>query len=313
MNINCNLDQQILYIARCQYKFFLSKPNVVGVGLGIKLKNGIDTGQNCIKVFVTRKLPQNNLCKNALVPTLYQGIITDVEEIQNNNLYYPKNNFSSMNNPFTKRVRPTPGGYAIGPASNVLFGSLGCIVKDDMGKHYLFSSAHVLTADYTVPLGTEIIQPSYPFHGHAPNDTIGTLYKYIPLNFTGANFADAGIALVSDLSKVSNKVALIGDIKGVSLPVLRLSVKKTGYKTGLTKGTIKSIGVTRLYSYEHGAVLFKNLILTSNMSNPGDSGSILFDNSNKAIGILFGGDAQNSIFNPISIALDLLHVQLIIH
>ncbi|KOC50846.1 hypothetical protein [Clostridium botulinum] len=313
MNTSCNLEQKILYIARCQYNFFLNKPNVVGVGLGIKLKNGIDTGQNCIKVFVTQKLPSDVLPPNALIPSYFQGILTDVEAVGSTDLYFPKNNsISSMTNPFIKKFRPTPGGYAISAVSSEAYGSLGCIVKDDSGKHYLLSSAHVLTVDYTIPLGTEIIQPPYSYHGHSPSDTLGTLYKYIPISFSGTNLADAAIALIHDTGQVSNKVALIGNIKGIGLTTLRLSVKKTGCSTGLTKDSVKSVGVTRQFTYKGRHVLFKNLILTGLMTEYGDSGSILFDTSNKAIGIVFGGDLSNSIFNPISAALDLLGVQLIL-
>jgi hypothetical protein len=53
----------------------LQLPNVTGVGIG---KKG---NKSCIKVFVTKKVPANELSEKEIVPKTLQGWDTDVEEI----------------------------------------------------------------------------------------------------------------------------------------------------------------------------------------------------------------------------------------
>ena len=55
-----------------------SVPNVVGVGAGIKWKNGVPTGEPALIVLVTHKVPKAELPKNSLIPTSLQGLKTDV-------------------------------------------------------------------------------------------------------------------------------------------------------------------------------------------------------------------------------------------
>jgi hypothetical protein len=59
----------------------LDLPNVVGVGLGHKIKNGKETSENTLLVFVEQKVEKNELPKDALVPTKIDNIKTDVIEI----------------------------------------------------------------------------------------------------------------------------------------------------------------------------------------------------------------------------------------
>lgn len=56
-------------------------PNVVGVGIGAKIINGISTQRKCIKIYVQKKVSRSKLQKNELIPGKIDGIETDVEEI----------------------------------------------------------------------------------------------------------------------------------------------------------------------------------------------------------------------------------------
>ena len=53
----------------------LQLPNVVGVGIGQK------EGNEVIKVFVTRKVPESVLQPQDIIPKALEGYATDVEEI----------------------------------------------------------------------------------------------------------------------------------------------------------------------------------------------------------------------------------------
>lgn len=53
-------------------------PNVVGVGAGIKWKNGQPTGEPALVVLVTHKVSKEDLSKTSLIPTKLQNVQTDV-------------------------------------------------------------------------------------------------------------------------------------------------------------------------------------------------------------------------------------------
>src|SRR3712207_3785703 len=166
------LDEKINYITHNEYNFFLNKPNVVGVGLGYKIKNGFNTFQKCLSIFVTNKLPLCNIPSNDMVPSYYYGIPTDV--INTGTFHLQK---------LTKRVRPVPGGYDIGPALIKEGGTLGCVVTD--GKYcYLLTCNHTITLEESVPLNYSITQPSNVYGGKSPEDVIATLSKYIPFKYS---------------------------------------------------------------------------------------------------------------------------------
>src|SRR3712207_3271184 len=76
----CNLEEKIIYIAKCEYSFFLNKNNVLGLGLGQKITNGFNTFKPCITVFVRRKLSLNKISMKDLVPSIYKGVPTDIIE-----------------------------------------------------------------------------------------------------------------------------------------------------------------------------------------------------------------------------------------
>jgi hypothetical protein len=55
--------------------------------------------------------------------------------------------------------------------------------------------------------------------------------------------------------------------------------------------------------------IFKNQIVTSNMSQPGDSACLLVESSvNKAMGLLLAGSDTVTIFSPIKRILELLNI-----
>lgn len=73
-----------LHLQKIKEKYenrLLLLPNVAGVGIGYKITKGIQTDTPCIKVYVSRKIISRKLSKDKVVPTQFDGILTDVEEI----------------------------------------------------------------------------------------------------------------------------------------------------------------------------------------------------------------------------------------
>ena len=58
----------------------LGKRNVVGVGLGRKISQGVETGELSLIVSVTHKVDPSALAAEDLVPRALNGIRTDVVE-----------------------------------------------------------------------------------------------------------------------------------------------------------------------------------------------------------------------------------------
>lgn len=59
--------------------FLRSLPNVVGVGIGPKMRGGKLTGETAVKVFVSRKVLVGELREEDRVPPTLEGFPTDVE------------------------------------------------------------------------------------------------------------------------------------------------------------------------------------------------------------------------------------------
>ena len=73
-------------------------------------------------------------------------------------------------------------------------------------------------------------------------------------------------------------------------------VQKTGRTTNYTTGKVTSINATVNVNYGGGRVAkFCRQILTTNMSAGGDSGSLLCDLNENAVGLLFAGSSSVTV------------------
>jgi MinD-like ATPase involved in chromosome partitioning or flagellar assembly len=54
---------------------------VVGVGIGRKIVSGKETDQLAIVVNVVKKLPENKLKKEEIIPKSLEGVPVDVQEV----------------------------------------------------------------------------------------------------------------------------------------------------------------------------------------------------------------------------------------
>ncbi|KGM94385.1 hypothetical protein IRP63_04985 [Clostridium botulinum] len=304
MNNCCILEDKIKCICNCDYKFFLNKPNVTGIGLGYKERGGFCIPKMCINVFVTNKVPENELLPQDRIPRLFKGIDTDV-------IVSGMSEILSL----THKIRPVPGGYNIGSTKKNFQGTMGCIVTDGRDWHIL-SCCHIIAQYGSATLGTPVLQPSLEFGGRIGHEEIAYLSKYIPFKpitptTHPENRVDCAMAEVHNRSLVTNKIALVGGIKGIGHPALGQNVQKVGENSERTTGKIKSLSVTTIITYPFGECLFKNQIRTSAMAKPGDSGSILLDTHMNALGLCMSGTTSETFFNPIQDVLSALDVQIV--
>lgn len=213
--------------------------------------------------------------------------------------------------------------------SNSFPGTLGCFVRKQNEKDLLLlSCAHVLLSSAYYPgiekvecQSTKIVQPAIADGGENERHCIATLHEVAPLKFENFNGSgditigqesmDAALALV-DSSHVPDAIHFCHILNGNyreqrELPKLTEKSKqgyfpvfKIGRTTKLTTGRIRGFNLGReiKYPYEFNGLKAKckysNLISIegvgdNSFSQPGDSGSIVFDEDGSAIGLVIGG------------------------
>ena len=279
----------------------LKKSNVVGVGIGEKIKDGRRTGRTCLRVYVEKKVPEEKLTKSDLVPPLIAEVETDVVEVG-------KIRPLASNR---QRSRPARGGASIGHYK-ITAGTLGCLVKDKKtGRALILSNNHVLANSNQGKKGDAIIQPGSADGGKLKKDKIAELERFVKIGFgRKANTVDAAVARPLSDKDVAPEISSIGIPKGTAKGKVGLVVQKTGRTTDHTLGEIKDVSATVKVDYDGPVALFRNQILASAMSQGGDSGSLVLDKQRRAVGLLFAGSDLVTICNPVQEVFKLLKCEL---
>jgi hypothetical protein len=299
-------------------------PNVRGVGMGVKWKNGQPTGEPALLVLVTHKVAKEELRKGQVVPIKFGEIPTDVLAIGEP---FAGDGGAGIQT-LTKRVRPAKGGYSVGH-KNITAGTIATCVYDILPggttnppahgagippKYYILSNNHVLANSNAANLSDAILQPG-PFDGGIdPADRIAILSRFIPINFTAGstNLVDCAIG-ETQFHDLDRDIYWSGSVRGwrrKSGVAVGMMVKKTGRTTNFTTGRITAINATIDVNYGGGKVArFIDQIVTTNMSAGGDSGSLVMTLDNIAVGLLFAGSSSAMIANQIENVRSLLRVE----
>ena len=115
------------------------RANVVGIGTGVKWKNGQPTGEPALLVLVSQKLPQEQLSTADLVAPKVQDIQTDVLAV--GELFAGEGQpVQAGTQTLAKRVRPAEGGYSVG--------------------HYQITAGTIATCVYDILAGGTISPPT---------------------------------------------------------------------------------------------------------------------------------------------------------
>ncbi|MGE5660913.1 MAG: hypothetical protein ACM3X1_01570 [Ignavibacteriales bacterium] len=304
------------FLSNSAIEYLLSFANVVGIGYGFKEVNGQSTDSEAIMVMVTKKIPENELAECQIIPKLIEGIVTDVIAVGKVTIHKVQNKFDSQANDIESRQsrwRPAPGGVSIGHYK-ITAGTLGAIVYGNYtNMPLILSNNHVLAnstngKDHRAKIGDPILQPGPLDGGTVKNDKLAKLYRFVPLKDNSLNVVDAAVAKPLKPKLVVPEILEIGKIKGVILPKVGMKVKKSGRTTGLTHAHIRAIHVMITVDYDGRLLKFKDQILTDPFDEPGDSGSLVLNEYNWVVGLLFAGSEESTIINPIAPVLELLHI-----
>lgn len=308
-----------------------AKPNVIGVSIGNKIKKGVESEDPVISVLVTHKVTDGLSDREMVTPKdVKEKAKTDVVEIgdifaggiddpADLGIGDPVDLLEEQDTEIiqigsspslTRKMRPAMGGFSVGHY-RVTAGTLGTGCYDLFPfpgipmKFYILSNNHVLANSNQCRIGDPILQPGRIDGGKYPRDVIAKLSRYVPIRFVSGssrpcNYVDAAIA-EGNLQDINRQVYWGGHIKRLyTAPKLGDIVQKTGRTTGLTTGRVTNINATVLVNYGGGRVAkFCRQIITTAMSLGGDSGSLVTNLDEGAVGLLFAGSANRTIVNNI--------------
>lgn len=311
--------------------------NVVGVAVGRKVVGGRETEETCVVVYVDRKEVETRLRSRDVVPRSLDGVRTDVVQTGR---FRALPLLESLAVSHTARIRPAPGGVSIAH-EKVTAGTLGVLVHRASGEAVILSNNHVLANSNDARKGDRILQPG-PYDGGRPEDAIAELDGFVRIQFSErdlgglgrlleralrpflvpigldvrrlpsgkTNLVDAAIAgpLAADL--VAPDILEIGRAAGTADAALGMRVKKSGRTTGLTRGRVTALDASVEVDYGGKTAMFRSQVVSDILSRGGDSGSLIVDESNRAVGLLFAGGTTTTILNPIAAVLTALELRL---
>ncbi|WP_027717149.1 hypothetical protein [Desulfovirgula thermocuniculi] len=319
----------------------LRLPNVVGVGVGIKQVAGEATGKKALVVFVKKKVPPGELARAHRVPREIEGVPTDVVEIGEVRLL-------GLRTERVRPARPgvSIGHYKVTAGT---FGAVvrdrTTGKRLILSNNHILANA-TDGRDGRAFVGDPVLQPG-PYDGGGAGDRIGTLLRFAPLvravqeadcpvaaavvragnrlirgvrphyelkmfkRYQGANVIDAALALPDAPDLVEEEILEVGRVEGLAQASPGLKVLKSGRTSGLTAGTVTAVSVTLEVDVGDNAKgWFTDQVVTDMNSQPGDSGSLVLDERQRAVGLLFAGSEKYTIFNRIDQVLSRLEVEL---
>lgn len=338
------MDNNNLYTAKqIATEKYLPQSGIVGMGIGYKNIEGQEVNELSLVILVEEKLPLAALTHSRALPPIIHNVATDVVQVGKLEVLPPAQAAPER----TDRWRPAPPGVSIGHPK-ITAGTFGAVVREKVtANRLMLTNNHVAANSNDANLGDDCFQPG-PYDGGSPGDIIGNLHKFMEIDFGQVDSGDCPLAesyayvgnLIAELFKSKHRVKAIqsnpqavnvmdaavvkplhvedvrpeildiGLVTGTVEATLGMKVMKSGRTTGFTKGIITLLDAIVDVSYGGGKTArYERQFLTGAMSEGGDSGSLLVsEDSREAVGLLFAGSPQVTIYNPID---EVLHGLLI--
>jgi hypothetical protein len=201
-------------------------------------------------------------------------------------------------------------------------GTLGSLLVDQKGKHYILSNNHVLGRVGHAAQGEAVVQPGYvdTFCDFTLPKTVANFSLAPPITSSNVDAAIAQVVpgAVDDRGEIIGLGGIANDgsyipaapAKTTVAPAIGMAVAKSGRTTGLTCGTVLATNGTVLIDVptECGntteiTVSFRGQVVMGSIARPGDSGSLIVEaGTARPVGLLAAGsiDGQYIIANPIT-------------
>jgi len=286
----------------------LANPDVHGIGIGYKRKAGKKTKTLAVVIHVHRKQPNSEIAPARFIPPKLDFYSTSAKK----RISVPTDIVEKAppqpevcgpcNVNFGTRVRPVPGGFSFGRATEP-GGTLGGYVWDRTTDQSVFLSNHHVIGGTA---GDTIIQPSIGDLGSSPADNFGAVIR--------AGRLDCAIGSATD--SADTELAIECSTAGVfeiTDAILGMEVEKVGQTTGLTCGVVELIDYDSNHYGSHVDLWIDGD--GSDFSQSGDSGSLYVerthpDGSNwkRIVGIHWGGSGNDAVGHPIRAVFDDLNL-----
>lgn len=334
-------------------KQLMGKKNVIGVMTARKVVDGRVTDEMSITCMVSKKESTFNLRPKDLIPSRVGTSDTDVLEVGNVKALGLADDMShgiARDIDRKTKLRPAPMGTS-GGHYKITAGTNGELLRVRRAL-CIGTNNHVGANSNDAKIGDPYLQPGPHDGGKEPNDVIGYLYKYEPINFVGVpsecpisgmickilnllasllgrktrlrgvyesnltNLVDAAAIILKNDVNAIPEILDIGIPKGVKKAEVGMLAQKSGRTTGhIINGPVTSVDATIQVGYGEGrmAVFTDQIIIGKpGFSAGGDSGSLVLDMDGNAIGKLFAGSGQVTIVNHIDHYLEALDAELVI-
>lgn len=322
-------------------KRYTELPNVIGMGIGYKKRGRQDTDEPAVIFFVEKKVPAEALGVDECIPRRVGRHCTDVIEVGEVRFLGRMDkqrpaapgssigHFKVTAGTFGAVVRDRETGELLILSNN----------------HVLANASDGV--DGRAEQGDPVYQPGV-YDGGSEKDVIGHLERFIPIQrysrsadckmaamgvraanavihafrpnyrmrlekLGATNMVDCAVARPADPKDITSEIIEFGKVNGIIDAEPGMMVKKSGRTSGITEGKVTAVHVTLNVSMGHSSdvVRFQNQIMTEMKSLAGDSGSIVLDQENQVVGLLFAGSNEFTVVNPIQIVLDKLGVDLV--
>ena len=320
---------------------FSGLPNVIGMGIGYKKRGRQYTDEPAIIFFVDKKVPVEALGIDDIIPRRIAGKPTDVIEVGEIRLLGRTE----------KRRPAVPGvSIAHYKVTAGTFGAVVKDRKTDelliLSNNHVLANA-TDGHDGKSKIGDPVYQPG-SYDGGTGDDMIGHLVRFVPFSRynkdVDCKVASMGIKAANAVIKTVRpsynlRLETLGSTNLVDCALAQAGeartdqpgdpgdrpgqryrrdcsghqVKKSGRTSGLTTGTVKAVKVSLNVNMGHGndVVRFNDQVMAELKSQPGDSGALILDEDNRAVGLLFAGSNEYTVFNPIQTVCDHLGVDMV--
>jgi hypothetical protein len=285
--------------------------SVVNLGVGVKETNGSLTDQICYRVYVSKKLPLDEIPFGQLIPNQLHGFVTDILDWEE----YEEMVFD------TSTARPLLGGvqikndhYRFDGVRGV--GTLGCLAVVDDGSNKLvgLTNEHVVRinpADNII--GKDVGQP------YKIKKCCGCTYNVIGKVLGAVKNFEVDCAIIDLDSEIASEIIRndnrgeikeIGRLTGSAPAVVTDIVTKRGAATGLTRGTVVDVGFDLT-----NQILIRPLPAFPRFADFGDSGSVIVNAANKVVGLLWAANRTQraeGVANHIQPVLSALNIRIFV-
>jgi hypothetical protein len=313
-------------------------PNVVGTATGLRQRKGRYTNEICVQVFVSQKVPLEDLPKPAIIPRQVVGTRgektrTDVIEV---------GPFRLLEDP--NRYRPIPGGCSFGNANiSAAAGTLGGWACDSSDNSIVaLTCNHVVTSPYDrthIPdgLASEVAQPGLDDAPDVEGNLVGSIKRIVPiLTFPNSEIPPPITSVDAAICSVGDQIDL--DVLNIAPAIYETAqpsscvgdmVQKRGRTSELTtNGQITSVNVIG-GSIDYGsrggappayATIGPCFAISSTDGQPfiqgGDSGSLVFlqqegmvQGTFPVVGVVFSTNGITTNASDITLVFELLGLE----